>query len=68
MQEKSRKIENSKTESHHQSFIEHQNLCPLCASELVIEVLVGEYEFHLKEQATCPQCDLVARLKDHSLH
>ncbi|NQY99511.1 MAG: hypothetical protein HRT45_02455 [Bdellovibrionales bacterium] len=77
MQEKSRKPENSKSQPKtqdsnqaelHEAFVDTQNNCPLCATELVIEVDIGDNEFTLKEQAKCPACDLVARVKDHGLH
>jgi hypothetical protein len=67
VQEKTSKSVTNKAELH-QAFIENQNLCPLCTTELVIEVDICDVEFSLKEQAKCPECDLVARVKDHSLH
>jgi len=52
----------------YENFIENQNKCPLCSSDLVIEVQKSEFNDSLKEEARCPSCDLLARIKDHNMH
>lgn len=58
----------SKVESHHQAFIERQNQCPLCGSQLDIKVESYLENFTLREEAHCPDCAVLARVKDHKMH
>lgn len=67
MQEKVRKTKIINNDIQ-QNFIEAQNKCPLCQTELVIEVEINDADLELTEQAKCPACDLLARVKDHKLH
>lgn len=63
------KPKNPKKQSkRHQAFLEHQNQCPLCGSELEIKVESYVEGFHLREEAHCTNCDLLARIKDHKMH
>jgi hypothetical protein len=52
----------------HQNFIQNQNTCPLCNSELSIRVESYLDNFMLKEEASCPQCQVLTRVKDHKMH
>lgn len=60
-------LKNAKIESH-QAFIERQNHCPLCGSELEIQVETYLENFTLREEARCPSCDVMTRVKDHKMH
>jgi len=55
----------SKREKH---FIEAQNHCALCGSELEIRVESYLEDNYLKEEAECPQCDIKTREKNHKMH
>ena len=50
------------------NFIQSQNNCPLCGSELEIETESYLENFTLREEAHCPQCQVLARVKDHKMH
>lgn len=56
-----------KIESRHQAFIERQNHCPLCGTQLEIRVESYLEEYTLREEAHCPDCDVLARVKDHKM-
>ncbi len=60
----------NKTElpSHHQDFVETQNYCPLCGTHLKITVEIEVGTFTLHEEATCENCDVLARVKCHRMH
>ena len=51
----------------HQSFVQLQNTCPLCNSQLTIRVESYLEDYTLREEATCPQCKILARVKDHKM-
>jgi hypothetical protein len=51
----------------HQSFVETQNTCPLCNSQLTIRVESYLEDYLLREEATCPKCQVMARVKDHKM-
>lgn len=55
-------------------FIEHQNTCPLCNSNLEIYSEItsrlmssDDYVDIVREEARCPKCHVPARIKDHRL-
>lgn len=52
----------------HKSFVEVQNTCPLCNSQLTIRVESYLENYTLREEATCPKCQVLARVKDHKMH
>lgn len=52
----------------HKTFIERQNNCPLCNAQLEIRVESYLEDFTLREEAHCPKCDVLARVKDHKMH
>lgn len=52
----------------HQTFVENQNTCPLCNSQLTIRVESYLQDYTLREEATCPKCQVLARVKDHKMH
>lgn len=52
----------------HETFIENQNHCPLCNSQLTIRVESYLENYTLREEASCPKCQLLARVKDHKMH
>jgi hypothetical protein len=56
------------TERRHQSFVEMQNSCPLCNSQLTIRVESYLEGYTLREEATCTKCQVLARVKDHKMH
>ncbi|MBX3022801.1 MAG: hypothetical protein KF799_14095 [Bdellovibrionales bacterium] len=53
--------------SRHQSFVQLQNTCPLCNSQLTIRVETYLEDYTLREEATCPKCQVLARVKDHKM-
>lgn len=59
--------ENLKT-GRRQAFVEVQNTCPLCNSQLTIKVESYLENYTLREEATCPTCQILARVKDHKMH
>jgi hypothetical protein len=46
-------------------FIENQNNCALCNTELTIKV--AAQDLSLVEEANCPQCKIKTRVKNHGL-
>lgn len=52
----------------HQSFIEKEQICPLCKSQLDIRVKTYLENFTIAEEAFCPECGVVTRNKDHKMH
>lgn len=52
----------------HKSFVEVQNTCPLCNSQLTIRIESYLENYTLREEATCPKCQVLARVKDHKMH
>ena len=52
----------------HQSFVELQNTCPLCNSQLTIRVETYLEDYTLREEASCSKCQVLARVKDHKMH
>ena len=63
------KTESTETvERRHQSFVEMQNTCPLCNSQLTIRVETYLEDYTLREEATCTKCQVLARVKDHKMH
>jgi hypothetical protein len=66
---KASKRERVEKEHHrHQAFVQIQNTCPLCNSQLTIRVETYLENYTLREEATCPQCRILARVKDHKMH
>lgn len=55
-------------ELRHQSFVELQNTCPLCNSQLTIRVESYLEDYTLREEASCSKCQVLARVKDHKMH
>ena len=55
-------------ERRHQSFVELQNTCPLCNSQLTIRVESYLEDYTLREEASCSKCQVLARVKDHKMH
>lgn len=64
---KREKIEQDLIQARRQTFIEVQNTCPLCSSELTIRVESYLEDYTLREEATCPNCQVLARVKDHKM-
>ena len=63
------KLQREESARHrHQSFVELQNTCPLCNSQLTIRVESYLEGYNLREEATCPKCQVLARVKDHKMH
>lgn len=60
--------ENEAQTTRHQSFVQVQNTCPLCNSQLTIRVESYLENYTLREEATCPKCQVLARVKDHKMH
>jgi hypothetical protein len=52
----------------HLKFIELQNFCPLCNCQLDIQIFSGPADYMIREEALCPQCEVMARIKDHKIH
>ncbi len=67
MDDRQTNLKNTRIQSH-QAFIERQNHCPLCGSELEIQVETYLENFTLREEARCPSCDVMTRVKDHKMH
>ena len=51
----------------YQTFVEMQNTCPLCNSQLTIRIESYLEGFTLREEASCPKCQVLARVKDHKM-
>lgn len=49
-------------------FIENQNQCVLCNSQLEIRVESYLEDNLLKEEAICPHCNIKAREANHRMH
>lgn len=56
------------TEKRRKAFIQNQNHCPLCNTKLAIKVETYLEDGNIREEAECPKCDLLARVKDHKMH
>lgn len=41
--------------------------CPLCSSELKVDLEVNQDGMEVREIATCPTCQVTAKSKKHSL-
>lgn len=54
--------------NRHHDFVQVQNTCPLCNSQLTIRVESYLEGYTLREEATCPKCQILARVKDHKMH
>lgn len=52
----------------HEAFVQIQNTCPLCNSQLTIRVETYLEDYTLREEASCPSCRILARVKDHKMH
>jgi hypothetical protein len=52
---------------HEQRFIESQNHCALCGSELKIKVESYLEDYYLREEAECPSCNIKTRVKNHKI-
>ena len=50
-----------------QLFIETQNQCALCSSDLNITVESYLEDYYLREEAECPTCKIKTRVKNHKL-
>lgn len=50
-----------------QLFIETQNHCALCRTELDISVESYLEDYFLKEEAICPKCKIKTRVKNHKI-
>jgi transcription elongation factor Elf1 len=62
------KLDNhSEQDRRHRTFVETQNTCPLCNSQLTIRVESYLEGFNLREEASCPKCQVLARVKDHKM-
>jgi len=59
---------NSTADHRHQAFVQMQTTCPLCNSQLTIRVESYLEDYTLREEATCPKCQVLARVKDHKMH
>jgi ribosomal protein S14 len=53
---------------HHKAFVELQNHCPLCQSQLKISVQFEVSTQSIREEANCEKCDLLTRVKNHRVH
>ncbi len=52
----------------HSAFKEIQNTCPLCNDELTIRVETYLENDMLREEASCPTCQILTRVKNHKMH
>ncbi len=55
-------------EDRYDNFIELQNHCPLCSSELNIKITSKTGDNIVKEEAYCNSCNIKTRSKDHKYH
>ncbi len=60
--------EQQQDQHQHLDFIELQNNCPLCGGQLEFKVQAQRESFSVREEASCPTCDVLARIKDHKMH
>lgn len=54
--------------ARYRDFMHSQNTCPLCNSQLTIRVESCLNNYNLREEASCPKCQILARVKDHNMH
>ena len=59
---------NGESQHIYEGFIRNQNTCPLCNSTLEIKTVSYLENYTLREEATCPKCKVLARVKDHKMH
>ena len=52
---------------HQVSFIERQNNCALCGTQLDLNVEPYPNEGLAREEAHCPHCNIKTRIKNHPL-
>jgi len=52
----------------HEDFLQVQNHCALCGSELSIKVESYLEDFYLLERAECLVCQIKTREKNHRMH
>jgi hypothetical protein len=52
----------------HETFVEVQNICPLCNATLTIRVESYLENDMLREEASCPTCQILTRVKNHKMH
>lgn len=48
-------------------FLENQNKCGLCNSQLDIRVESYLEDYFLREEAECPSCKIKTRVKNHKM-
>lgn len=60
--------EQTQLSSKHAAFIQSQNICPLCSTQLEIRVMSYLEDCMIREEAHCPECEVLARVKDHRMH
>lgn len=65
---RSKSEETETIQRRHRSFVEMQNTCALCNSQLTIRVESYLEDYTLREEASCPKCQILARVKDHKMH
>jgi hypothetical protein len=65
---RAKEVSKMRDEKRHQSFREVQNTCPLCNDTLTIRVESYLENDMLREEASCPTCQLLTRVKNHKMH
>ena len=68
MQPASKIKRKEKLAEHEQGFLETQNHCALCGSELEIKVESYLEDYYIREEADCPKCRIRTREKNHRMH
>lgn len=61
-------ISRREEKKRHAAFVEIQNTCPLCSDTLTIRVESYLENDMLREEASCPTCQILARVKNHKMH
>lgn len=51
-----------------EEFIEMENNCPLCGSELKLNHISDYLALQITEEAHCPRCKIKTRAKDSTIH
>lgn len=65
---RAKEINRREQKKRHNSFKEVQNTCPLCNDTLSIRVESYLENNMLREEASCPTCQILTRVKNHKMH
>lgn len=65
---RTKEVSRREEKKRHRAFQEVQNTCPLCNDTLSIRVESYLENNMLREEASCPTCQILTRVKNHKMH